>query len=170
MSFLNVEIKAKITDAEKIRSVLMDLKAEYMGLDHQIDTYFHVLNGRLKLREGTIENNLIFYRRKNMAGPKECHYMLYSTEPGSLLKNILTDSIGIWKIVDKKREIYYLGNVKFHIDNLKDLGLFFEIEAIDRTGEIGKEELHKQCSYYLDLFGINESDLVKGSYSDMLIK
>ena len=33
--------------------------------------------------------------------------------------------------MDKKREIYFIHNVKFHIDNVKNLGTFIEIEAID---------------------------------------
>ena len=42
-----------------IRQILINKKADYKGLDHQIDTYFNVNIGRLKLREGSIENNLI---------------------------------------------------------------------------------------------------------------
>ena len=58
---LNVEIKAKCSDPKRVRNILESKGAEYRGLDHQIDTYFRVPNGRLKLREGNIENALIFY-------------------------------------------------------------------------------------------------------------
>ncbi len=167
MDFLNVEIKARTKDPDRIRSVLKGLKADYKGIDHQIDTYFNVQNGRLKLREGNIENNLIFYNRSDQKGPKESNYTLFKTEPSSILKSILAGSLGIMKIVDKKREIYYIENVKFHIDKVKGLGKFFEIEAIDRTGKLGKEKLLEQCGYYLKLFEIEESDLLTGSYSDM---
>jgi predicted adenylyl cyclase CyaB len=73
------------------------------------------------------------------------------------------------KIVDKNREIYYIENVKFHIDNVKGLGDFFEIEAIDQTGHTGREKLQEQCNYYLKMCGIEEEDLLTGSYSDMVI-
>lgn len=162
-----MEIKARTKDPDRIRSVLKGLKADYKGIDHQIDTYFNVQNGRLKLREGNIENNLIFYNRSDQKGPKESNYTLFKTEPSSILKSILAGSLGIMKIVDKKREIYYIENVKFHIDKVKGLGKFFEIEAIDRTGKLGKEKLLEQCGYYLKLFEIEESDLLTGSYSDM---
>lgn len=56
---LNVEIKAKCSDPQRIRDILESHGAEHKGLDHQIDTYFRVQNGRLKLREGDIENFLI---------------------------------------------------------------------------------------------------------------
>ncbi|OGM96320.1 MAG: hypothetical protein A3B86_04220 [Candidatus Yanofskybacteria bacterium RIFCSPHIGHO2_02_FULL_38_22b] len=61
-------------------------------------------------------------------------------------------------------------NVKFHIDKVKDLGSFIEIEAIDKTGKIGKKKLLKQCNQYLNLFNVLQSDLISKSYSDLLNK
>ncbi len=61
MQHLNIEIKARTTRQAEIRSMLKNNNAEFKGTDHQIDTYFHVPNGRLKLREGNIENHLIHY-------------------------------------------------------------------------------------------------------------
>ena len=55
----NIEIKAKVKDLEPIRKRLKSLNPRYIGLDHQIDTYYKVKQGRLKLREGNIETNLI---------------------------------------------------------------------------------------------------------------
>ena len=72
-------------------------------------------------------------------------------------------------IVNKKREIYFIGNVKFHIDDIINLGSFIEIEAIDYEGNIGRDRLLEQCHYYLDLFNINREDLIDVSYSDLLL-
>jgi len=73
-------------------------------------------------------------------------------------------------IVDKKREIYFIDNVKFHIDTVKNLGTFVEIEAIDQEGIISEDNLRKQCQKYLDLFTISKNDLISCSYSDMLLE
>ncbi|MFT5647501.1 MAG: adenylate cyclase class 2, partial [Aureispira sp.] len=70
MSWKNVEIKAKCADIKVLEKILLEHQADYKGLDHQIDTYFNVPNGRLKLREGNIENALIHYDRGNQAKPK----------------------------------------------------------------------------------------------------
>jgi adenylate cyclase, class 2 len=64
MHHLIVEIKARCSDPEKIRTILRARGARFAGLDHQVDTYFRVSAGRLKLREGKIENALIFYCRE----------------------------------------------------------------------------------------------------------
>ena len=64
----------------------------------------------------------------------------------------------------------FIENVKFHIDTVKDLGAFMEIEAIDHDDNIGKEKLLEQCNSYLKLFGILEEDLISVSYSDLLLE
>jgi len=168
MKLLNIEIKARTADQGRIRNIFSGLEAEYRGLDHQVDTYFNASKGRLKLREGNIENNLIYYERENMKGPKESRYDLLKTEPGSMIKNMLSSAMGVFKVVEKKREIYYIDNVKFHIDTVQNLGNFIEIEAIDNTGGTDSSALLEQCRHYLDLFGVKEEDLLTCSYSDLL--
>lgn len=165
---LNVEIKAKCSDLQRVRDILESHRAEYKGLDHQIDTYFKVQNGRLKLREGNIENALIFYERSNQEGPKDSKVVLYSSPPGSSLKDALMKSCGALVVVDKQRYIYFIDNVKFHLDLVEGLGNFCEIEAIDKTGDIGRDKLRQQCQDYMTLLGIQETDLISCSYSDLL--
>ena len=122
MPFLNVEIKAKCNEPEFVRSYFLSNGADFKGMDEQTDTYFNVANGRLKLRGGNIENNLIFYERHNQAGPKNSRFNLVKIEDARGLKEVLTKSNGVKVIVKKKREIYYIGNVKFHIDEVPGLG------------------------------------------------
>lgn len=169
MNVLNVEIKARCNDPAAIREKLLSRKAEYLGKDHQIDTYFQVPNGRFKLREGNIENSLIFYQREDIAKPKLSEVIYYQPRKSDPVKEQLSRALGVLVVVDKQREIYFIGNVKFHIDIVQDLGSFVEIEAIAANGRIGVEKLHAQCREYLDLFEISEDDLLSSSYSDLLL-
>lgn len=170
MSHLNVEIKARCTDPSFVRNYLVENGADFKGLDEQTDTYFNVVTGRLKLREGNIENNLIFYNRNDQPAPKSSHFRLVKIEDAKGLKEVLEKSCGVKMIVRKRREIYYIGNVKFHIDNVPELGSFIEIEAGNILAIKTKEELSEQCNFYLREFRIKEEDLIAGSYSDMLMK
>lgn len=170
MELLNIEIKARCDEPDRIRSILKDQGADFKGTDHQIDTYFDVPDGRLKLRRGTIEQNLIFYRRPNSKTPKASDINLVPAEHPGELEALLDNALGSKVVVDKEREIYFIENVKFHIDNVKGLGSFVEIEAIDENGSVGEKKLREQCQKYLDLFDIDEKNLVAESYSDMLEK
>lgn len=169
MAIQIIEIKARCEQQNNVRQFLKENKAVYNGTDHQIDTYFHVPQGRLKLRKGSGENNLIYYKRTDMAGPKNSRVLLYPAGGNSVLGQLLSDALGTLAVVDKKREIYFIDNVKFHIDRVEALGFFIEIEAIDRDGNIGIEKLRQQCDYYLNQLGISDDQLVPVSYSDMLL-
>ncbi|MBI1804158.1 MAG: class IV adenylate cyclase [Ignavibacteria bacterium] len=165
----NIEIKAHCRNLGHVRDLLRAREADFRGTDHQIDTYFNVSNGRLKLREGTIENTLIHYDREDQTGPKQSNVTLYPLKPGSSLKDILLKVFDVLIVVDKHREIYFIDNVKFHLDSIVELGEFVEIEAIDSDGARSIESLREQCTSYKDFFGIAEEDLLMSSYSDMLL-
>ena len=170
MSHNNIEIKARCTDPAFIRAYLQEQQARFVGTDEQTDTYFHVPNGRLKLRQGPIENALIFYKRENKAGPKLSEVKLFQVPAESdVLKELLTKANGIKVVVKKRRAIYFIDNVKFHIDEVEGLGSFVEIEAIDADGSLGLEKINEQCNYYLQVFRIPETDLLTHSYSDLLL-
>jgi predicted adenylyl cyclase CyaB len=169
MKTTNIEIKAKCNNQSIIRNILKSGNADFKGIDHQVDTYFKVNSGRLKLREGKIENALIHYNREDKYDAKESDVIIYQNNKNSLLKELLIRALGHLVTVDKEREIYFIGNVKFHLDKVKGLGEFVEIEAIGND-DTDKENLMKQCKFYLNLFGINKKDLVPVSYSDMLLE
>jgi len=170
LSVLNIEIKASCKYLEQIRNILIDKKALSKGTDYQKDTYFNVSNGRLKIREGNIEYSLVYYDREDVSGPKRSDVIYYHPRKEDLIKEQLQKAIGELVVVNKKREIYYIDNVKFHLDHVDELGSFVEIEAIDKTGKIGAEKLYQQCREYLTLFQIQDTDLITNSYSDMLLK
>lgn len=168
MGHINIEIKAHCANPQAIRNILRSHNADFRGTDRQIDTYFKVNHGRLKLREGQIENYLVYYEREDQKRPKQSDVILCPSVPNVSLKEILAKSLGVLVVVEKQREIYFIDNVKFHLDTVKHLGSFVEIEAIDRDGAVGKDRLFAQCQFFLELFNIPPEDLVSGSYSDLL--
>lgn len=166
----NVEFKARVS-REQVRQheeKLITLNPRYIGEDYQSDTYFQVRTGRLKLREGRIENALIHYHRPNTPDAKLSEVILYKHQSGQSLKDILTLHLGIKTVVRKTRRIYFVDNVKFHFDEVDGLGTFLEVEAIDDSGKYTTEALKAQCDKYFHFFGLTEADLVAESYSDML--
>ncbi len=166
-----VEIKARTTRAAEQRALLLAQGAQFKGTDHQVDHYFNVPAGRLKLRHGNIEQSLIFYQRGNQAGPKDSSVALTrlsgEAEAESLAAT-LSKALGTWVKVDKQREIYFIGNVKFHLDEVVGLGSFLEIEAIGDSAD-DRENLLRQCQEYMALLGVREEELVENSYSDLLV-
>ncbi len=170
MNRLNFEFKATAANIDQLEEKLTTLNPIFKGVDHQIDTYFNVEKGRLKLREGTIENALIYYERENVGGAKQSDILLYQHEPNPSLKQLLTKVHGIKAVVDKTRKIYFIENVKFHFDRVEGLGTFVEVEAIDTDGRFGIEQLKEQCLYYQTFLNVAPMHLLSESYSDMILK
>jgi adenylate cyclase, class 2 len=167
---LNYEFKAKTDRLEELEKLLSTRNPVFHGEDLQTDTYFNVMHGRLKLREGNIENALIHYHRSDLAGAKQSDVILYQHQPDKDLKQALVAALGVKVVVEKKRKIFFADNVKIHFDHVDALGSFVEVEAIDKDGSVKIETLRAQCKEFAELFGIKETDYVAESYSDLLLK
>ncbi|MEO7265209.1 MAG: class IV adenylate cyclase [Ferruginibacter sp.] len=169
MSHINIEFKARIMNIKAAEEKLQQLNPIFIGEDLQTDTYYNVPQGRLKLREGNIENALIYYERENLAGSKQSNVILYEHTPSSQLKSLIEKVHGIKTIVIKRRKIYFIDNVKFHFDHVENLGEFMEVEAIDKDGSIPVTMLQMQADKYSSFFEISPQDFIELSYSDMMI-
>ena len=155
MPHLNFEFKTRTNKLSDLENKFLLLNPLFIGEDNQIDTYFNVAKGRLKLREGNIENSLIYYERENTIEAKQSNIILYEHIPNKSLKEILIKVHGVKAVVDKLRKIYFIGNVKFHFDKVKGLGTFIEVEAVDKNESIGIQKLKEQCDFYSSFFDIN---------------
>lgn len=169
MHLKNFEFKAKVESIQFFEQILQQYNPTYIGEDHQIDTYFNATSGRLKLREGNIENALIAYDRENLASSKSATIILYQHEPNPALKEILIQQLGIKVVVDKIRRIYSIDHIKFHFDQVKGLGEFIEVEAIDRDNFFTTEQLKSNCDYWQEKFSIKPYQMIDLSYSDLLL-
>ena len=165
MKRVNFEFKARLKDEPAVRAALKRLRARYVGRDHQIDTYFKVAQGRLKLREGKIENALIFYNRSNAARARRARVEMALLPRRNGMKAVLTKAFDVRVVVDKCREIYFVGNVKIHLDRVRGLGKFVEVEALARDGNLA--QARRRALKFQKLLAIKHSDIVGKSYADL---
>ena len=163
----NIEIKARCADLVAARERLTAVPHRYVGTDHQVDTYFRVPTGRLKLRQGTIETHLIAYHRTDQKAPASSAVQLYAPADAEELLHTLSRVLPQLGVVDKQREIYFLDHVKVHLDEVVGLGTFVEVEAIGEAD--AHEALLRDCKQAMVLLGVQHDDLVAASYSDLLL-
>ncbi len=168
MKLLNFEFKAHLYDEAHVRATLKRLRARFLGTDRQVDTYFRVPSGRLKIREGRLENSLIYYRRTNSARARRSTVEMMLLPRRNSVRAILSAALGVLAVVDKRREIYFVGNVKIHLDRVRGLGTFLEVEAMTRSGDIKK--VRAQAVKFQKHFAISPGDIVPQSYSDLILE
>lgn len=154
MIITNVEIKAICRDLDRVRKIILFCRANYIGSDHQVDHYYETPEGKLKLRIGNIEKALIFYRRQQQKYPKVSHINLYRTDQPESLDSVPSAALKKTVTVDKQREIYFIKNIKIHLDKVLKLGTFIGIEAIDNENRYSHEELLEQCRNLMKILKI----------------
>lgn len=169
MTKRNIEIKAACGDAERLRALVKQSGAEFICKMRQRDIYFEAGSGRVKLRiiDGKMAE-LIRYSRANQPGPKESSYSVQPVRFPGLLKLWLKWRRGILVEVSKVRELWLWQGVRIHIDKVKHLGNFIELEAVvDEIGSIVQAE--QRCKSLIKELEIEEEKLVEVSYSDLLL-
>lgn len=165
----NIEIKARYEDISAARKIAENLKAKYVGTDHQVDTYFKTPQGRLKLRESSLSGaQLIPYIRPDQAGPKRSDYLVIAIEDPIACKRLFGSILGIEIVVDKTREIFLIDNIRIHLDRIEGPGNFFEFEAVYKDPGDEEKELRK-VENLMTTFRIIPEQLIQGSYREMLL-
>ncbi len=136
----NLELKAVDPDPAATRAAALAHGAEEAGVLRQRDTYFHAVQGRLKLREvegATAE--LIAYARADREGPKVSTYRIVPVFDPEALSAALHDALGTRVVVEKERTLLLWRTVRIHLDRVAHLGSFLELEAVAGPGGIPAE-------------------------------
>ncbi|MFM7487840.1 MAG: class IV adenylate cyclase [Cytophagales bacterium] len=163
LTYQDFTIKARTKGFDGVRARLQQVGARCLGTDQQVDTYFATETGKLKLREGTIENLITHYQRVNEAGIEKTLVFCYDLNPTPQEVAALHSQFAVVGQVKKERTIYLLGIHKIHLDRL-DGDCFVEIESIDRHGAYTSQELKTLCWEMKEKLLIAEEDLVPTGY------
>src|SRR5687768_9332657 len=125
----NIEFKAELRNLEAARRQCKLIGAQCIGELLQTDTYFRMPDGRLKKREAPGEPiEWILYHRPDRVSPKMSNYTILNDDQAR--RRWGTHSLKPWLTVTKSRELWMLGDVRIHLDQIKDLGAFIEFEAV----------------------------------------
>ncbi len=166
----NIELKARCPDLPLAASRSKSLGAREAGILNQVDTYYHVKQGRLKLR--TIDNDraeLIFYHRDNSSEVRPSDYQIVAITDPAALNVVLSQSLGVIARVRKRRRLLLWENVRIHLDDVDQLGTFLEFEAVVSPAA-DEATSHRRVAELRAALQISDADLIDSSYSDLLLK
>jgi predicted adenylyl cyclase CyaB len=166
---VNLEIKARCADLDAARARAARVATQRLGLDRQLDTYFCTRSGRLKLRESSLSGaQLVPYLRPDEHGPARADYRVLPVEDPESLKRLLTAILGVHRVVEKEREIFLHENVRIHLDRVKGLGAFLELEAVYDGGPAAEAEQRRKLDFLMKALGVRHEDLLEHSYEQLL--
>lgn len=164
----NIEIKARVSNPERLRMLaerLSDTPAETI---EQHDTFFPCAHGRLKLRKFSAHaGELISYSRADVAGTKQSDYAIAPTTAPGELRAVLAAALGVQRTVIKTRVLLLTGQTRIHLDSVVGLGSFVELEVVLRAGQ-PPEDGHRMARELMSALEIDDRDLIEGAYADLL--
>ena len=164
----NIEIKARIASVAQLAAVAATFANEGSVDIQQDDTFFVCPNGRLKLRTfADGRGELIFYQRADQAGPKESFFLVTPIADPEVLRESLSQAYGLAGRVVKHRILFIAGHTRIHLDQVRGLGSFLELEVVlasTQTAEEGEEEARR----IMRLLSVEPEQLIDVAYVDLL--
>lgn len=166
----NIEIKVLINNFKDILEKLKKSNAKYKGEIIQINTYYSCKAGRLKIRETDNKSyQLVFYQRPDLSERKISNYEVIDIAKSQVvnLRKVLKMIFGEKTIVEKRRALWIYKNTRIHLDRVKKIGNFLELETLVK-GDLKKaRKEYKEISILLKL---EKYKKYKKSYSDIILK
>ncbi len=179
-----IEILVEVYDSvDKIKKLFKKLNFKYVGKKKTIDEYYYDpkrselkpdKNGQLyhclRLRQ---KNNEYFitYKDDVFKGEKWIYSDEYETKVESIdtLKTIF-DKLGLVKFIEinNEKETYTTDNYEIVIENVKDLGIFMEVEYCGSSDDIDK--IKKDIQTFIDNLNINVSDELNVGKPELYLK
>ena len=142
--------------------------AHHAGEMLQIDTYFNVPRGRLKLREIDQKHaELIWYTRADEPEVRPSDYTIVPVAAPDAMKSALAAALGVRSEVRKRRELWLWENVRIHLDEVDGLGTFIEFEAVI-SDEADEQPSRQRLERLRAATSIEFTDFLARSYGDPL--
>jgi predicted adenylyl cyclase CyaB len=167
----NLEWKARLPDWDAALRAAQRVATAGPEQQQQIDTYFRVARGRLKLRQiqtaAGESAELIFYERSDEPDTKSSHYVRQPLADATSWLKLLAAALGSWAVVSKQRTIYWHENVRIHLDQVAGLGNFLEFEAV-LDSESDRPISAERLQNLIKEFELTEPQGIAGSYSDFI--
>lgn len=164
----NIEIKVRLRDRPRVERALRELGGRDAGIETQHDIFYRVASGRLKLRQSSRDGaTLIQYERSDAARVRDSNYRLVAIPEPDGLRAALDSALGRLGEVHKQRHLWWIDNVRIHLDAVEGLGAFLELEAIV-DAEHPDAACLERVEALLTRFGITAQDRAATAYVDLL--
>ena len=163
---INLELKINVKSHQIFRKKLKKIGAKTIGILNQKDVYYKVPKGLLKLRIENEKESLIFYSRDEARKNRWSNYDILKIENGGSEK-FLRKIFAIEIVVEKIRELFYFENTRIHLDKVKSLGYYLELETLVLQS---KAEAMIRFDRIRNLLDLDILKQIKKSYRDLLMQ
>ncbi len=161
----NLEIKIKLESFDFALKILNEIKAEKFATLEQKDVYYRHDKGLLKLRVMPTHDELIFYNRNEKEGERWSDYHVLKISKEENAEKFFEKIMNVETVVEKTRTVYLYKNTRIHLDEVKNLGKFLELETIVTET---LEEAKSRFDFLVEKLRLPFENQIKKSYKNLI--
>ncbi len=165
---VNLELKIKLNSIRGIKSLLKKNNIELKEILNQKDIYYKIKAGSLlKLRIENGRMSLIKYNREEKKKNRWSDFYVITIK-GRATEKVFEEIFRVDAIVEKKRELYLFLDTRIHIDAVKNLGFFLELETLVFDND--KKDAKKRFDEVVNTLQLDVKSQIRKSYRDLIIQ
>lgn len=161
---VNLELKIKIDSFDSLIEKLKSINAKQDSILLQKDIYYKIPDGLLKLRIENGTKTLIFYNRDETSENRWSDFNLLKIKDDNA-EEFLNKLFVVEEVVEKERKLFWFNNTRIHLDEVKELGNFLELETLVLDG---KADAEKRFDEIVRLLNLDLSKQIKKSYKNLI--
>lgn len=162
----NLEIKIRLKSFDFVKSIIKKKKIKLVEKLKQKDIYYSVPDGLLKLRIENGNSSIIFYNRDEKSKNRWSDFDVIHFSDGDAEK-FFARLFKVTAEVEKIRELYIYNNTRIHLDSVKKLGLFLELETMVVDG---MRDAKQRFANTIELLNLNVENEIRSSYKNLITK
>ena len=174
---MEIEIRAKVEDPNKIKDTLSQLGAKLVKNVRQTDRYYGAICLYKKLNYTFLlrvryQGNKAFLTYKGAKQKKPGiweEYELPLSQPAEMEKMLKEMGMDLVVEVNKHRLEYTLDEFTICLDSIKGLGTFIEVE-LQASDRIPSKQVKTKLQKFLKTLDIKEEDLIHHGYVTLLLR
>ena len=163
---VNLELKVKLKSFSGVNKLLKEINAVFVKTLNQKDVYYKNHGELLKLRIENGEQSIIKYLRDEKGSDRFSDYEVLDFKNGNAEK-FFNKIFKIEAVVQKKRQLFMFDNTRVHLDLVKGLGNFLELETLVING---KADAKKRYSEIIKLLKLDQYQSIRKSYRNLMIE
>ena len=174
---MEIELRAQILDVSIFEEKLKQLSnvSEKKKEERQVDLYFkHESEDNekmiIRIRKNYENNKALLTFKSKSRYSDDIAWQDFDTpinDPDKLEHLLIHSGYVYFCLIDKVRQSFKYQDFEINIDNIRDLGLFIEIEKNGEENEV--EIIRKQIIELLGLLGVSENNIINQGYVQLIL-
>lgn len=174
---MEIELRARILDSALLEKKLNQLPGivEKKSNERQVDIYLMQESDKerrmvIRIRKNYEKDEAMLTFKGKSSGDQDIAWQDYDTiiKDPDRLERLLVDNGYVYVcLIDKVRQSFNYKEFEINVDNIRDLGLFIEIEKQGNEEQV--DSIKEEIIELLKIFGVSKTEIITRGYVQLIL-